>query len=247
MWRLNPPPPTWWTSPSGEGVQIYVHDLQTGSTEIVSTDNTGTQLPYYWTCSPSISGDGRFVAFASCPDGPGPVLLKDRNTGILTVVAASSAVPSVSVDGRFVAYVTTAHNLNPIDTFVFDRLSGETTQVSVSKFGNRRKRKSDYPSISADGRFVAFESDATNLVPNDTNGMKDVFVRDLGPILPPAPAHGRRQADVGGFERQRQSRRHGNYGVVRVGDGRGQFPGLLFVIPAEHRLGQFVRYDLHTF
>jgi Tol biopolymer transport system component len=98
--------------------------------------------------------------------------------------------PSVSADGRYVAFVSLATNLVPGDTnvssdiFVRDRRSGTTTRVSVSATGAQGDRDSGLlngmggPSISADGRFVAFDSESTNLVPRDTNGTADVFVRD---------------------------------------------------------------------
>ncbi len=91
--------------------------------------------------------------------------------------------PSVSADGWFVAFVS-ASNLVEADTngeadvFVYDRATQETQRVSVSSTGAQAKAWSDSPSISADGRFVAFESVARNLVDADTNREMDVFVYD---------------------------------------------------------------------
>src|SRR6185369_16730455 len=96
----------------------------------------------------------------------------------------SSADPSMSGDGRFVAFVSTASNLVAGDTnagqdvFVRDRTANQTTRVSVATGGAQANGESFVPSISADGRFVAFSSFAQNLVPNDTNIQQDVFVRD---------------------------------------------------------------------
>ena len=93
-------------------------------------------------------------------------------------------IPSISADGRFVAFTSAAINLVPGDTngvadvFVHDRLTGTTERVSVDSAGTQGNGNSSEPSISADGRFVAFSSDATNLVPGDTNGARDVFVHD---------------------------------------------------------------------
>src|SRR6266540_1381689 len=90
----------------------------------------------------------------------------------------------ISADGRFVVFWSGASNLVAGDTnewedlFVRDIQSGETTRISVSSSGIQADNGSYYPAISDDGRFVAFNSDATNLVSGDTNGVPDVFVRD---------------------------------------------------------------------
>ena len=95
-----------------------------------------------------------------------------------------SGFPSISADGRFVAFSSGASNLVPGDTnntgdiFVRDRLTNTTTLVSVDSAGNQANSDSDNPSISADGRFVAFYSDASNIVPGDTNNRDDIFVWD---------------------------------------------------------------------
>src|SRR4028119_1050699 len=95
-----------------------------------------------------------------------------------------SYTPSISADGRFVAFYSSASNIVPGDTnnrddiFVRDTLTNTTTRVSVDSAGNQANSNSDSPSISADGRFVAFFSAATNLVPGDTNNTVDIFVRD---------------------------------------------------------------------
>lgn len=95
-----------------------------------------------------------------------------------------STHPSVSANGRFVAFVSGADNLIPggtpdvTDVYVRDRITQVTTCISVSTSGARGNGNSDSPSISADGRFVAFRSYATNLVTGDTNGCEDVFLRD---------------------------------------------------------------------
>src|SRR3989442_1497918 len=91
---------------------------------------------------------------------------------------------ALSADGRFVAFQSDATNLAPGDTngatdvFVRDRQTGMTERVSVASDGTQANNASSYPALSADGRFVAFQSDATNLVAGDTNGATDVFVHD---------------------------------------------------------------------
>jgi hypothetical protein len=98
----------------------------------------------------------------------------------------SSDVPSISADGRYVAFQSYATNLvagdtnGNFDVFVHDRLSGVTTRVSVDSSGAQGYGTSSDPSISADGRYVAFDSLSPNLVPVDTNGYVDVFLRDRG-------------------------------------------------------------------
>jgi Tol biopolymer transport system component len=133
------------------------------------------------------------------------IFVRDRATGTTRRVSVSSSgaqgdnissSPAISGDGRFVAFVSNASNLAPGDTngvrdiFVHDRATGTTRRVSVSSSGAEGNGASGgsgatndvatiAPAISADGRFVAFESLASNLVPRDTNGTRDVFVHDL--------------------------------------------------------------------
>ncbi len=179
---------------------IFVHDRQTGETSRVNVSSTGEQANGN-SSSRSISADGRFVAFESSASNlvPGDtngyrdVFVHDRQTGETSRVSVSSTDqqgndasrnPSVSADGRFVAFESSASNLVPGDTngfrdiFVHDRQTGETSRVSVSSTGQQGNDASLAPSTSADGRFVAFESSASDLVPGDTNGYRDVFVHD---------------------------------------------------------------------
>jgi Tol biopolymer transport system component len=121
---------------------VYVHDLATGSTSILSVSSTGVQ------------GDGESF--------PG----------------------SISPDGRYVSFDSFATNLVPGDTnwaedvFVADRVTGTLERVSLSSSGQPANFDCDWSSVSADGRYVAFNSYATNLVTGDNNGTWDVFVRD---------------------------------------------------------------------
>jgi Tol biopolymer transport system component len=97
-----------------------------------------------------------------------------------------SSTPSISADGRYVAFGSTANNLVTGDTngygdnFVHDRQTGQTILTSVASNGTQGNDwSSGHPVISADGRYVAFSSNASNLVIGDTNGYADVFVHDL--------------------------------------------------------------------
>ena len=112
------------------------------------------------------------------------VFVRDRQTGATRRVSvgpggvqgdSSSFTPSISADGRFVAFSSSASNLVPDDingipdVFVRDRQTGTTRRVSVGPGGVQGNSSSFDPAISADGRFVAFISAASNLVPGDTN------------------------------------------------------------------------------
>ena len=98
-----------------------------------------------------------------------------------------SAAPAISANGRHVAFASLASNLVAGDTngnwdvFVHDRLTRVTVRVSVSSAGKQAQGPSSAPSISADGRFVAFTSTARNLVSGDLNNVSDVFVHDRDP------------------------------------------------------------------
>ncbi len=180
---------------------IFVKDRQTGAISRASTDASGNQANLS-SFTPSISGDGRFVAFLSNATNlvpatdvcfnSGCVFVKDRTTGsvVLVNVPFSGALsggaqnPQISGNGRFVAFQSSASNLVPSDTnghqdiFVRDLQTNQTTLASVSS-GVQGNGDSTDPSISADGRFVSFSTLANNFLINDGNGVSDVFVRDL--------------------------------------------------------------------
>ena len=241
---------------------MFVHDRQTGQTTRVSVASDGTQGNND-SVLPVLSADGRFVAFyVDCLEPGGgrhqrrreDVFVHDRQTGQTTRVSVASDgvagelataggrrsaptggssrssrkpsnlvagdtngtgrrlrarspdraddarerrratgaqgnndsdVADLSADGRYVAFHSVASNLVAGDTngaedvFVHDRQTGQTTRVSVAerrRTGQRRAAR--HANVSADGRFVAFQSSASNLVPGDTNGVDDVFVHD---------------------------------------------------------------------
>jgi Tol biopolymer transport system component len=187
------------TNASGD---IFVRDLLTNTTTRVSVDSAGNQGNDA-SSGGSISADGRFVAFSSLASNlvPGDtnasrdIFVRDLSTNTTTRVSVSgagnqgndySSDASISADGRFVTFSSEASNLVPGDTnnkediFVRDLSTNTTTRVSVDSAGNQANGLSYIPSISADGRFVAFSSDAANLVPGDTNSVGDVFVSDIG-------------------------------------------------------------------
>jgi Tol biopolymer transport system component len=190
---------------------IFVRDRVTGATTRVSVSSSGAQAstfdsdgsssnPPLGSRGPSISGDGRYVAFwsdasdlvADDTNKALDVFVHDRVTGATTRVSVSrsgvqagGSYPDISSDGRYVAFVSSSNVENPGDTsgytggvYVKDRVTGAVTRVSVNSSGAYGLGECFNPSISSDGRYVAFESNAENLVAGHTGFAYDVFVRD---------------------------------------------------------------------
>lgn len=172
-----------------------------GDMTLVSVSSGGTQGNSA-SDLPSISADGHSIAFRSMAsnlvsgdiNGWHDIFVHNMETGLTTQVSvASDGTPgndisynsSLSGDGRYVAFNSLSSNLVSGDTngcgdvFVHDMVTGETKRISVSTGGFESNRSSYAPSISADGRFVAFQSEADNLVAGDTNGCGDAFVHDM--------------------------------------------------------------------
>jgi hypothetical protein len=186
---------------------VFVHDLWSGMTERVSVDSSGAQanddstlFQGLWT-GLSISADGRFVAFSSIAtnlvpgdtNGQMDVFVHDRLSGATDRVSVGlggaqengpSFFPSLSADGRYVAFGSWADNLingdsnGWPDVFVCDIRNGVTTRASVASSGAQGNNMSYEPSISSDGRYVAFGSAASNLVGGDTDMTSDTFIHD---------------------------------------------------------------------
>jgi Tol biopolymer transport system component len=185
------------------GVQdVFVRDQATGRTSRVSVTRTGAQSNGS-SRAPSLSWHGRYVAFNSSATNivrhdtnhARDVFVRNRATGGVQRVSVSSQEAqsdgysyetAISEHGRFVAFSSFASNLVPghlsnIDVYVRDRRAGITEQVSVTSAGEPADGFSGYGgsfAIAGHGRYVAFSSDAGNLVPEDTNGQRDVFLRD---------------------------------------------------------------------
>jgi Tol biopolymer transport system component len=186
----------------GNGVtDVYVRDRGAGTTRLVSVSAQGNAAGDGPSHSPSLSADGRFVAFVSgatnLVDGDAnaveDVFLRDlwreRTVRVSapaggTEANAASGEPSVCGAGVCVLFVSRATNLVQGTTsararvYAFDPRTAELTLVSRAVDGGDPDDDSRSPSVSGDGRFVAFESSATNLVAGDTNGWPDIFVRD---------------------------------------------------------------------
>jgi Tol biopolymer transport system component len=180
---------------------VFLHDRLTRTTECISVSSAGV-LGNSHSESGAVTPDGRYVAFTSISSNLAPgdtnsrydVFVRDRVAGTTERVSVStggaqgdqdSEAPSISDDGRYVAFDSRAGTLVAGDTnlgydvFVRDRQTGTTERVSLAHGGGEADGWSLYSRISPDGRYVAFESSATNLVPGDGNGMTDIFVRDL--------------------------------------------------------------------
>lgn len=173
----------------------FVRDLWLGRTTRVSIPRGGGQFRGA-SIQPVISADGRHVAFSSNPRHPDlfDVFLRDRRAGTtrrVTVglggrpINGNTGTIAISGNGRYVGYLSEASNIvagdtnRTWDTFVYDACTGRTRRVSVATGGAQGNGFSDMPSLSHTGRYVAFASEASNLVRGDTNRAGDAFVRDL--------------------------------------------------------------------
>ena len=177
--------------------QVSLYDSETGTTTRITSIATHGNAR-----SPSISGDGALVAFESTSpelvgddtNGATDVFLYARSSGAISRISKSTAGaegnrrsfnPSISTDGQTIAYSSAASNLVPgdtngqIDVFGHSRTTNQTTRLSLAPGQGQLDNRSDSPSLSRDGRFVAFRSLASNVVPNDGNAFADIFVRDL--------------------------------------------------------------------
>ena len=182
---------------------VFVHDRVAGTTQRVSVNSSGSEGNAS-SSEPSISADGRYVAFqsnagnlvADDTNGATDIFLHDRTTGITSRMSvnstgqqgnSSSGDPAISADGLAVTFSSAASNLVSSDTngkgdvFVHGRETGITRRVSLASGGTQGNNHSVFPAISSYGRYITFSSEATNLVPGDTNSVIDVFVRDRGP------------------------------------------------------------------
>ncbi|MGH2723212.1 MAG: calcium-binding protein [Actinomycetota bacterium] len=185
---------------TNQAIDVFVHDRSTGMTSRVSVSSEEAQGDS-GSHSPSISADGRFVAFVSLAsnlvpgdtNGADDIFVRDLVAGTTERVSltstgeeanSSTTITAISADGRWVAFSSFATNLVPGDTnghfdvFIHDRETGLTERVSVSSTEEQADSPSTRMSVSGDGQLVAFLSSATNLVPGDTNGVNDIFVRD---------------------------------------------------------------------
>src|SRR5262245_17300231 len=189
-------------------INVYVRDLEAATTTLVSRASGPSEPAANGdSVRAKISADGRFVVFQSSAtnlsandvNGGTDVFVRDLDAGTTTLASrvsgpagaprdGASNEPSVSSDGRFVAFESDALNLSSedaafVDVFVRDLQTNTTTLVTRASAGAADGPAADapsfHPSISADGRYVAFQSGARNLSDDDLDATGDVFVRDL--------------------------------------------------------------------
>ncbi len=148
---------------------------------------------------PALSSNGSFLAFVSKADLTGVGTAGIQNLYLRKVDGSSTKLfsagsgtganapvytPVITNDSRYIAYVSAASNLvagdsnGTSDVFLYDRATGLTQRVSVDSAGGQADGSSSMPSVSDDGNVIAFESKATNLVAGDSNGLRDLFVRN---------------------------------------------------------------------
>lgn len=179
---------------------VFVRDRQAGTTTRISVNSTGT-AGNDDSSAPSISADGRYVAFTSSAsnlvegdlNAKQDIFIHDRQTGATTLVSVKSdgtkgngdcESPSISADGRYVVFESSATNLVDGDTnsandvFIHDRQTSTTARISVNYSTEQGNDESGDPKINDSGRYIIFTSAASNLVAGDTNGYDDVFVHD---------------------------------------------------------------------
>ncbi|MBI4324867.1 MAG: PD40 domain-containing protein [Chloroflexi bacterium] len=186
-----------------DAYDVFVRDMAAGTTELISREDPGTpagtanNLSAIAANSHGVSSDGRFVVFESLATNlvPGDtngfqdVFIRDLQTGTNGLVSVNalgsgsangpSANPSISANGRYVLFTSTADNLVANDTnkledvFVRDLAAGTTLLVAVGTRAADADRASSSPSISADGRWIAFQSTPRR------SAVSDIFIRDL--------------------------------------------------------------------
>ncbi|QRM27783.1 M10 family metallopeptidase C-terminal domain-containing protein [Microvirga sp. VF16] len=180
---------------------IFRKDLLTGEVVRISTTSTGAEGNGH-SNNVALSADGRYAVFTSSADnlvagdtnGKADIFLKDLATGNVTRVSTDggrrqvggdSDKALISPDGRYVTFESYASDLvagdtnNTRDVFLKDLFTGAVARLSTSSDGTGGDGDSRSAQISPDGRYVLFESNATNLVAGDTNGTSDVFLKDL--------------------------------------------------------------------
>ena len=185
------------TSVSGQ--QIYVRDRETGQTTVISKSSAGI-IGDGTSSAPAISADGRYVAFASASTNlvagvsGTQIYVHDRQTDQATLISKDnnvtpvpgngvSATPAISANGQFVAFASLSTNLGAVggnqQIYIHDRLTGAngtTSLVSKDSVPTAGNGNSSTPSVSGDGRFVAFVSGATNIVTGFSG--QQVYVHD---------------------------------------------------------------------
>ena len=179
-------------------IDIFLYDKVADTTKLISKSTSGTQANRN-AANPSISADGRYVVYDSIAstlvsegNSNSDIYLYDRVNDTTTLVSRNTAGDagnsnsynaSISADGHYVVYRSFATNLDSNDTngrfdiFLYDTINHTTTMVTRNALGNSANNHSTNPSISDDGRYVVYESVASDLVTPDS-GLSDIFIYD---------------------------------------------------------------------
>jgi Tol biopolymer transport system component len=185
---------------------VFLSDLTTGTISLISVATDGTQANFdsggLGAGPAQVSPDGHYVVFGSFASTLVPndnnnaddIFVRDRDGNTTERVSVStdateanghSMYGSISADGRYVVYFALADNLVPsdnneaADVFLRDRQTGATTRLSGGTGASEANGPSRFPAISSDGKHVAYQSDASNLVPDDGNSRTDIFLYEL--------------------------------------------------------------------
>jgi Tol biopolymer transport system component len=163
---------------------VFVYDRLSQTIQLVSVDSDGTQLNGAY---PSISADGRYVAFISnlIDTGEGNpsgfvAFVHDRLTGTTELIPFPDIGPlgnqsvTISPDGRYVAFGIDSLSSNTINVSIYDRVTQSTTSIESDQTADPLLYAA-VGQFSGDGRFLVFASTSPNLVSNDTNNLLDVF------------------------------------------------------------------------
>ena len=178
---------------------VFVYDLQSGAMVRVSVDSSGTPADSASSGGPSISGDGRFVAFVSAAtnlvlgdeNGRADVFVYDRQEHTVERITADpyldapdewAGEPAISEDGRFLAFVWYADDYSnfvlDFDVFVYDRQNQTMERIGDAQQGEQANWRNAGPAISGDGRFVAFSSQPARVIPGAEERTPVVLVYD---------------------------------------------------------------------
>jgi Tol biopolymer transport system component len=205
--------------PLNGSASLYLRDLQRHTTTLVSHTLSGHGCAFVSTTpgtssNPSISRDGSLVAFDStCPrlnihdaDTDVDVFIWHRHTGVISLVTRGHPDgfdPAISADGRYIVYDSGRRDANGhVQLYMFDRTTHQTLLVTANPQGVSGNGDSRFPELSRDGKYVVFDSSASNLVSNDTNNAVDVFRYNThtGAFRLASVATGGAQADAASFE-----------------------------------------------
>ncbi|MBP8000037.1 MAG: PD40 domain-containing protein [Chloroflexi bacterium] len=174
-------------------VDVFVYDRETSQTVRVSVASDGTEANAFSACPPSISANGRYVAFDSRADnlvaddtnGIPDNFVHDRETGTTTRITvlhdspqAWHECPILAADGHFILFSSAANSNSFTAIFIYNTETGETEPLSVKAQGTQTNGLAFVDAASADGRYIVFRSNAINLVMEDRNEDYDVFVND---------------------------------------------------------------------